>query len=123
MTDTSRTTVTFTTSIMREIEVLIGVFGATRAQVISNIVEYFLNDKKNDALIAKLKERKREQNKPDGKIIGEKIKYFLKGTNYIPLETFLKNLGIGEKYFYENNHIWSEKYNYTLQDLKIVKNI
>jgi GT2 family glycosyltransferase len=106
---------------MKEVEELIGVFGATKAQVISNIVEYFLNDKNNDVLIEKLRKRKRDQNEPDIKIIEERVNIFLKGANNIPLETFLKNLEIGEKYFYENNHIWSEKYGYKIKDLKIVK--
>jgi hypothetical protein len=106
---------------MKEVDELIGVFGATRAQVMGNIVEYFFNDEKNNSLINRLKERKRNQNEPDEKLLESLIINLLKGTNSMPLEQFLKQLNIGEKYFYEHNHIWSEKYKYIFKDLKIIK--
>ena len=64
MTETSRTTVTLNNSYMKLIEELVDVFGATKAQVISNIVEYFFNDSKNDPLLEKLRARKRKENPP-----------------------------------------------------------
>jgi len=106
---------------MKEVEELIGVFGATKAQVIGNIVEYFLNDNKNDLILNKLKDRKRKQCPPDNKIIEQRITNILKGANIIPLNSFLKYLEIQEDFFFENNHIWSQKYQYILEDNKIIK--
>jgi hypothetical protein len=61
MTETTRTTVTLNKSYMKLIEELVDVFGTTRAQVINNIVEYFFNDSNNDALLEKLRTRKRQE--------------------------------------------------------------
>ena len=121
MTDTTRTTVTLTTSIMNLVEDLVGVFGATKAQVISNIVEYFLNDSKNFTLLKELRARKRKLKHPDDTTIEHKINILLKGANKIPLDSFLNYLEIEESYFYEKNHIWSQKFKYHLEDNKIVK--
>ena len=121
MTDTTRTTVTLTTSIMNLVGDLVGVFGATKAQVISNIVEYFLNDSKNFTLLNELRKRKRKLEHPDDETIEHKITILLKGANKIPLESFLNFLEIEETIFYEKNHIWSKKFNYYLEDNKIIK--
>ena len=121
MTDTTRTTVTLTTSIMDLVEDLVGVFGATKAQVIGNIVEYFLNDSKNFTLLNELKKRKMKLKPPDYQVIEKKITLLLKGANKIPLDSFLKFLEIGESLFYEKNHIWSHKFKYYLEDNKIIK--
>jgi len=122
MTDTTRTTVTLTTSIMNLVEDLVGVFGATKAQVIGNIVEYFLNDSKNFALLNELRRRKMKLKTPENQIIEKKIILLLKGANKIPLDSFLKFLEIEESLFYEKNHIWSQKFKYYLEDNKIIKN-
>ncbi len=122
MTETSRTTITLTKSVMRLVDEIINVFGATRAQVISNIVEFFFNNKKNDQLLDKLRTRKREQNKPDDEILDKKIKDLLDGANNIPLDFVLKYLNIGETYFIIRNKKWSNKYNYKLDNNRIVKN-
>ena len=121
MTDTTRTTVTLTTSIMDLVEDLVGVFGATRAQVISNIVDYFLNDSKNFSLLKELRKRKRKLKHPEDIIIEHKINILLKGANKVPLDSFLNYLDIEESYFYEKNHIWSQKFKYYLEDNKIIK--
>ena len=121
MTDTTRTTVTLTTSIMDLVEDLVGVFGATRAQVISNIVEYFLNDSKNFTLLNELRRRKMKSSPPDDKIVEIKINNMLKGADKIPLDSFLNYLEIDETIFYENNHKWSQKFKYYLEDNRIVK--
>ena len=65
MTETSRTTVTLNNSYMKLVQELVDVFGATKAQVISSIVEYFFNDNHNDALLEKLRSRKRKENPPE----------------------------------------------------------
>jgi len=121
MTDTTRTTVTLTKSIMKLVEELVGVFGATKAQVIGNIVEYFINDSNNFPLLNELRNRKRKLKHPDEKIIEHKITILLKGANKIPLEAFLRFINIDDSFFYEKNHIWSEKFNYYLEDNKIIK--
>jgi hypothetical protein len=122
MTDTARTTVTLTSSIMNLVEDLVGVFGATKAQVIGNIVEYFLNDSKNFTLLNELRKRKRKIKHPDDKLIEHKINILLKGANMIPLDSFLDFLDLEESFFYERNHIWSQKFNYYVEDNKIIKN-
>ena len=122
MTETTRTTVTLTSSIMNLVEELIGVFGATKAQVIGNIVEYFLNDSKNFTLLNELRKRKRKIKHPDEELIEHKINIILKGANMIPLDSFLDYLDLEESFFYKKNHIWSQKFNYLLEDNKIVKN-
>jgi len=122
MTDTTRTTVTLTNSSMIIIEKLVGVFGTTRAQVISNIVDRFLNNSNNLPLLYELEKRKKQLQKPEDNIIGQKINKLLIGANLIPLDSFLKHLDIDESFFYERNHIWSQKFNYYLEDNKIIKN-
>ncbi len=122
MTDTTRTTVTLTTSIMNLVDDLVGVFGATKAQVIGNIVEYFLNDSKNFTLLNELRKRKRKLKHPEDHILENKINTLLKGANKIPLDSFLNYLEIEESFFYEKNHIWSQQFKYYLEDNKIVKN-
>lgn len=122
MTDTARTNVTLDRSLMDLVEELVGVFGATKPQVISKIVELFFNNPKNDKILEKLKVRKRNQNNPDPKAVELLLKSFLPGVNRISLDTLLKNLSIGEAYFWKNNKDWSQKYNYIVEDNIIIKN-
>ena len=121
MTDTSRATVTLDRSLMALINELVGVFGATKPQVISNIVELFFNNPKNDLFLEKLKARKRNQNNPDQKTVEILLKEFLQGTNKIPLGTLLKHLNIGEAYFWKYNKTWSQEYNYIVEENVIIK--
>lgn len=121
MTETERTTITLNSSIMNEIDELVGGFGSNRAQVISNIVELFLNNKKNEPFKEKMKERKRKNNKPKQEIVDPLIENILKGADYIPLDSFLTYLGIGKEFFYMNNYIWSQKHKYLLKEDKIIK--
>jgi len=121
MTDTSRTTLTLDKSLMDLVDELIGVFGATRPQVINNVIELFFNNPKNDKLLEKLRKRKRDQNNPDKKIIENKISDFLQGANKIPLATLLNYLNIGENYFWKYNNDWSQKFNYSVEDNIIIK--
>jgi len=106
---------------MNLVDELVGVFGASKPQVIGNIVELFFNNPKNDAFLEKLKTRKRNQNNPDQKTVEILLKEFLQGTNKIPLDTVLKHLNIGEAYFWKYNKTWSQKYNYLVEENVIIK--
>ena len=121
MTETTRTTVTLNKSYMNLIEELVDVFGATKAQVIANIVEHFFNDSRNDTLIEKLRERKRKEKPPEKLDLDNRIKKYLKRANKIPFEMFIKHLKLDTDYVIDNLDEWGEKYNFILIDNKITK--
>lgn len=121
MTETTRTTVTLNKSYMKLIEELVDVFGATKAQVISNIVEHFFNDSKNDALLEKLRERKRKEKLPEKRDLDNRIKKYLKRANKIPFEIFIKHLKLDTDFVINNLDEWGEFYNFVLVDNKITK--
>ena len=121
MTETTRTTVTLNKSYMKLIEELVDVFGATKAQVISNIVEHFFNNSKNDALLEKLRERKRKEKPPEKRDLDNRIKKYLKRANKIPFEIFIKHLKLDTDFVINNLDEWGEFYNFVLVDNKITK--
>lgn len=121
MTETSRTTVTLNNSYMRLIEELVDVFGATRAQVISNIVEYFFNDSKNDPLLEKLRARKRKENPPEQRELMKKIGTYLKISDQIPLDVFIEHLNLDTDFVISQLDDWAEKFNFMFIENKIVK--
>ena len=121
MTETTRTTVTLNKSYMKLIEELIDVFGATKAQVISNIVEYFLNDSKNDPLLEKLRARKRKEKIPDKLELDIRIRKYLKMADKIPFEVFVDHLKLDADYVINHLDEWGEKYNFKIIDNKIMK--
>lgn len=122
MTETTRTTVTLNKSYMKLIQELVDVFGATRAQVISNIVEYFFNDSKNDPLLKKLRARKIKDKPPEKIDLDNRIKKYLKISDKIPFEVFLEHLNLDSEYVINHLDDWGEKYNFMLIDNKIIRN-
>ncbi|MFX1326102.1 MAG: hypothetical protein ACFE8N_14225 [Promethearchaeota archaeon] len=121
MTETTRTTVTLNKSYMKLVDELVDVFGSTKAQVISNIVEHFFNDSKNDPLLEKLKARKRKEIRPDEKMLNEKIEKYLKISDKIPFDIFLEHLELDREFVIERLDAWGEKYNFMFIDNKIIK--
>ncbi|MHA1726525.1 MAG: hypothetical protein ACTSYC_09775 [Promethearchaeota archaeon] len=128
MTDTSRTTVTLSEFNMQMVEKLIGILGNTRAQVISAIVENYFRDEKNLKLIEKLitlkKDIEEEKVKEESKkidIIEKKISNILLVADYIPLTSFLKYLNIDLEFFYDNVLEWKKKFNFKIENDKIIK--
>lgn len=121
MTETSRTTVTLNNSYMKLIEELVDVFGATRAQVISNIVEYFFNDSKNDPLLEKLRARKRKETPPEQNEIIKKISKYLKISDQIPFNVFLDHLNLDKDFVISQLDDWAEKFDFMFIDNKIIK--
>ncbi len=121
MTETTRTTVTINKSYMKLIEELVDVFGATRAQVISNIVEFFFNDSNNDSLLNKLRTRKRQEITPDKDDLDNRIRKYLKRADKIPFNVFIDHLKLDDDFVIKNLDKWGEKYNFSLIDNKIVK--
>ncbi|MCK4382410.1 MAG: hypothetical protein KAW66_03870 [Candidatus Lokiarchaeota archaeon] len=121
MTETSRTTVTLNNSYMKLVEELVDVFGATKAQVISNIVEHFFNDSHNDALLEKLRARKRKENPPEKAEINEKIRKYLKIADKIPFNVFVDHLNLDTEFVINQLDDWGEKYKFLFIDNKIVK--
>ncbi|MFX1377781.1 MAG: hypothetical protein ACFFA4_01690 [Promethearchaeota archaeon] len=121
MTETTRTTVTLNKSYMKLIEELVDVFGPTRAQVISNIVEYFFNDSKNDSLLEKLRTRKTKEKIPEKVELDNRIRKYLKRADKIPFNVFIEHLKLDNEFVINNLDEWGEKYNFRLIDNKIVK--
>ncbi len=121
MTETSRTTVTLNNSYMKLVKELLDVFGATKAQVISNIVEYFFNDSHNDALLEKLRVRKRKENPPEKAEINEKIRKYLKIADKIPFDVFVDHLNLDTEFVINQLDDWAEKYKFLFIDNKIIK--
>jgi len=122
MTETSRTTVTLNNSYMKLIEELVDVFGATRAQVISNIVEYFFNDSKNDPLLEKLRARKRKEKPLEQNELNKKISKYLKRADRIPFNVFIEHLNLDTDFVISQLDDWGEKFNFMFIDNKIIKN-
>ncbi|MFW9822697.1 MAG: hypothetical protein ACFFE4_07175 [Candidatus Thorarchaeota archaeon] len=121
MTETSRTTVTLNNSYMKLIEELVDVFGATRAQVISNIVEYFFNDSHNDDILEKLRMRKRKENPPEKAEIDKKISSYLKVADKIPFDAFINHLNLDTDFVISKLEDWGKRFNFALTDNKITK--
>lgn len=121
MTETSRTTVTLNNSYMKLIEELVDVFGATRAQVIGNIVEYFFNDSKNDPLLEKLRARKRKENPPESSELIKKINKFLKISDQIPFNVFVEHLNLDTDFVISQLDDWADKFDFMFIDNKIIK--
>ena len=121
MTETTRTTVTLNKSYMKLIEDLVDVFGPTRAQVISNIVEYFFNDSKNDGLLDKLRARKRKENPPNVSIIDYNIMKYLTVSDKIPINVFVEHLKLDIEFVVNHLEEWGKKYGFLFIDNKIVK--
>jgi len=121
MTETARTTVTINKSYIKLIEELVDVFGATKAQVISNIVEYFFNDSKNDPLLKKLRARKRKDKPPEKPDLDKRIQKYLRRADKIPFEVFIDHLKLDSEFVIEHLDDWGEKFDFMLIDNKIIK--
>jgi hypothetical protein len=106
---------------MRLIEELVDVFGATRAQVINNIVEYFFNDSRNDPLLEKLRARKRKESLPEKTELDKKIKDYLKRADKIPFDIFIEHLKLDPDYIISNLGELGENYGFKIIDNKIIK--
>ncbi|MHA1292647.1 MAG: hypothetical protein ACTSQJ_08285 [Promethearchaeota archaeon] len=128
MTNTVRTTVTLTQYYMNKIEKLVGSFSTTRAQVMSKIIENFIDSKKYINIINQIKMEKEVEKKERAKkeakrpeIIEQRIKKILAGADEIPLDSFLKYLNIEEDFFYEKVAKWSLKYKFKVLNNKIFR--
>ena len=121
MTETTRTTVTLNKSYMKLITELLNVFGATKAQVISNIVEYFFNDRNNDPLLEKLRARKRKENPPGEIELNETIRKYLKISDKIPFNIFVEHMKLDKDFVVSHLDDWAEKFNFMVIDNKIIK--
>ncbi|MFX1315119.1 MAG: hypothetical protein ACFE9T_04595 [Promethearchaeota archaeon] len=121
MTETTRTTVTLNKSYMNLIEELVDVYGATKAQVIANIVEHFFNDSKNDPLLEKLRARKRKEKLPEEIDLNNRIKNYLQRANKIPFEIFIEHLKLDSDFVINHLNEWGKKYKFILIDNKITK--
>jgi hypothetical protein len=121
MTETTRTTVTLNKSYMKLVEELVDVFGATKAQVISNIVEYFFNDNKNDPLLEKLRVRKRREKAPDKLDLDKRIRKYLKTADKIPFEIFIDHLKLDPEFVIDHLDEWAELYKFRIIENKILK--
>ncbi|MFX0072569.1 MAG: hypothetical protein ACFFAO_15900 [Candidatus Hermodarchaeota archaeon] len=128
MTDTTRTTVTLTEYYMERIDRLVGKFATTKAQVISKIVELFLDSKNYFSLIERLEQEKEAEEKRKAKdlakkpeIYEQKIRNVLSGGNKIPIEEFLNYLNIDTTFFFDHLPKWKEEFNFTYEDNKIIR--
>ena len=131
MTDTTRTTVTLTEYYMERIDRLVGKFATTKAQVISKIVERFLDSNVYFDIIKQIEQEEQEKEdvekrkekelakKPE--IYKQKIKNVLSGANKIPIEEFLDYLNIDSTFFFDHLPKWKEEFNFTYEDNKIIR--
>jgi hypothetical protein len=127
MTETTRTTVTLSKFNMSLVEDLIGILGNTRAQVISTLVERYLQNEQNIALIEKLKAIKRqkeleatEQKAKNPEVIDKKIKNLVVNAKTITIESFLDYLKIDNEFFYNHLPEWKEKYGISVENKRII---
>ena len=129
MTDTARTTVTLTERYMKRIEKLVGKFATTRAQVISKIVENFLDSSDYFSYLKQLeREREIEEKEMEKKsakrpeVYDKRIRNILSGANKIPVQEFLNYLNIDFTFFYDMLSEWKNKYNFTYEDGTVLRN-
>ena len=123
MTDTARTTVTLTERYMKRIEKLVGKFATTRAQVISKLVENFLDSTDYFNYLKQLESEREIEEKEVAKklaklpeVYDKRIKNVLSGANNIPINEFLNYLKIDSTFFYDNLSEWKDKYNFTYEN-------
>lgn len=121
MTNTKRAHITIEESYWDLIEELVDVYGATIPQVISNIVTYFFNNPGNDALLMKLRARKRKLKPPEEAEIEARIKKYLKRANNIPLKVFIDHMKLDKDFVISHLDEWGEKFSFIYSDDKIVK--
>ncbi len=128
MTDTARTTVTLTERYMKRIENLVGKYATTRAQVISKIVENFLDSAEYFNYLQQLDLEKLLEEEAIAKemakqpeVYEKRIKNVLSGANKIPINEFLNYLNIDLNFFYDMLPEWKIKYNFTYEEGIILK--
>ena len=128
MPDTLRTTVTLTERYMKQIDKLVGKFATTKAQVISKIVENYLDSEDYFTYIKQLEFEKEieakkmaEQSAKQPEVYDAKIRNILSGANKIPIQEFLDYLNIDINFFYDMISEWKDKYNLVYEDGKILK--
>lgn len=128
MTDTLRTTVTLTERYMKRIEKLVGKFATTRAQVISKIVENFLDSANYFDYLKQLEREKEIEEKEIAKkmakrpeVYDKRIKNIFSGVNRIPINEFLDYLNIDYTFFLDMLSEWKDKYNFTYESGELLK--
>ena len=123
MVDTDRTTITLAQFYMQCVEDCIGILGTSRTHVITKIIEIFFDKPENMEWIDKLrKKRKIIENKMlEPAIIESKIAEFLKFSDNIPLTEFNNFLNIDMEIAKENLHLWAAKFNFYLDNQRIIK--
>lgn len=117
MTETKRTTVSLSQIYMDMVDDLVGVYGRTRAAVITNIVQHFFNSNENFPLLNELKDRKRR--KPNKSLIEQKLEKLFKGVKTIRLNHLLDYLEVDKNYFFGKLDEWKNKFNIELDYDKI----
>ncbi len=128
MTDIARTTITLTKYYWEKLEKLVDKFAPTRAQVMSKIIENYIDSPNYIALInqytEEIKQKEEEAARKEAKvpeIIEQRITEVLGAANKFTLDTFLRYLNIDEKFFFKNNQIWAQKFKYQLEGNIIIK--
>lgn len=124
MADTDRTTITLAQFYMDCVENCIGILGTSRTQVISKIVEIFFNKLENLEWMDNIRKKRKidENRKLDPAKFDEKIRNFLKIADNIPLNEFIDFLNIDMDIARKNLHFWAEKFDFRLDNQRIVKN-
>ena len=124
MADTDRTTITLAQFYMDSVEDCIGILGMSRTQVITKIVEIFFDKPENIEWVEKLRKKRNliQSKKSNLPIIEEKINNYLKISDNIPLNEFIDFLNIDMEIAREYLHNWAEKFNFRLDNQRILKN-
>ena len=124
MADTDRTTITLAQFYMDSVEDCIGILGLSRTQVITKIVEIFFDKPENIEWVEKLRKKRNliQSKKSNLPIIEEKINNYLKISDNIPLNEFIDFLNIDMEIAREYLHNWAEKFNFRLDNQRILKN-
>lgn len=124
MADTDRTTITLAQFYMDSVEDCIGILGMSRTQVITKIIEIFFDKPENIEWVEKLRKKRNliQSKKSNLPIIEEKINNYLKISDNIPLNEFIDFLNIDMEIAREYLHNWAEKFNFRLDNQRILKN-
>ncbi|MGQ4873779.1 MAG: hypothetical protein ACP6IY_06875 [Promethearchaeia archaeon] len=125
MTDTQRTTITLTDFYWRKIERLVGKFASTKAQVISKIVENYLDSEAYYNYIKNLEEESKKLGPKEEEIHLKLTNYISWAADGILLESFISDimeiLNVNRKFVLLKMSEWLKEFRLIIKDGKVYR--
>ncbi len=129
MTETDRIQVTLTKFYVDMIDDCVGILGYNRSQIVNSIVKNYFQVLENQEIITMLKKKyddiikkKKMEKAKETSNIDERIEKLFNFANNIELDTFKDYLNIEKEFLFKNLDSWAKKFNFSLENKKIIKN-